>query len=474
MGFREYQRVLAVRDTRTALILGFFIRVPMWAGGVILTLHVVAALDRSYGEAGLVAAAMTLGIAISGPWRGRLLDRIGLRRTVAPSLLVQLVCWSIAPWVGYAPLVGLAALAGLFVVPTFSILRQVILRSVPPTQRRTALSLDSAGTELSFMAGPAIGVWLATTWDTGIALFASQMAAVVAGLVLWLVNPALRGDAPEVVRADAGADVADDVADDVGDDVVADARETAVPNEVLVTVRQGGVREAGVVAEPAPRWAFRGFITLPVAAIYLAAFASTIILTGTDVSVVAALRSYDRPEAIGWVLALWGAGSLVGGLIYGLWQRSISVYWLLGLLAAVTLPVALAVGVSSFAALLLVSGLFCAPTVTATVEHLSRVVPERFRGEMMGWHGSAMTAGSAFGAPAAGVAIDRGGWQWGFLSVSLIGLAVALAGMIIQAWRRRGPQVLRGTPARVSRRVRVGPRGQAISGEPVPAANLEH
>ena len=126
----------------------------MWAGAVILTLHVVASLGRSYGEAGLVTAASTVAVAVSGPWRGRLLDRIGLRRTVGPSLVVQVVCWSIAPWVGYAPLIGFAALAGLFVVPTFSILRQVIIRSVPSDQRRTALSLDSSATELSFMAGP--------------------------------------------------------------------------------------------------------------------------------------------------------------------------------------------------------------------------------------------------------------------------------------------------------------------------------
>ena len=153
MDLGAYRPVLANRDTRQALLLGFLIRVPMWAGAVILTLHVVVSLGRSYGEAGLVTAASTVAVAVSGPWRGRLLDRIGLRRTVGPSLVVQVVCWSIAPWVGYAPLIGFAALAGLFVVPTFSILRQVIIRSVPSDQRRTALSLDSSATELSFMAG---------------------------------------------------------------------------------------------------------------------------------------------------------------------------------------------------------------------------------------------------------------------------------------------------------------------------------
>jgi MFS family permease len=161
------------------------------------------------------------------------------------------------------------------------------------------------------------------------------------------------------------------------------------------------------------------------------------VLSGTDVSIVAALRSFDATPAIGWILALWGAGSLVGGLVYGAWHRSFSVFWLLGGLAATTAPVALAVGVPSFAVLITLSGFLCAPTITATVEQLSRVVPERFRGEMMGWHGSAMTAGSAVGAPLAGFAIDHGGWRWGFLVVSVVGVLVAGVGMLAGS-RRRG------------------------------------
>lgn len=418
MDLRPYRHVLAIQDLRRALLLGFLIRVPMWAGGVLLTLHVVAALGRSYAAAGLVTVAATVAVAISGPWRGRLLDRLGLRRTVGPSLLVQAVCWSIAPWVGYAPLLALAALAGLFVVPTFSILRQVILRSVPESQRRTALSLDSAATELSFMVGPAVGVWLATVWHTGWALFACQLAAVVAGLVLWLYDPPLREVQPVVPEPDPSGATA----------------------EVAQAVALAG-SPAAAATQPASR-AFRGFITVPVALVYVAAMASTVVLTGTDVGVVAALRDFGRPDAIGWVLALWGLGSLAGGLLYGAWHRSVSVFWLLAGLALVTAPVAIATGVPGFAVLITVSGLFCAPTVTATVEHLSRVVPERFRGEMMGWHGSAMTAGSALGAPVAGIAIDHGGWRTGFVVVSLVGFAIAAVGSVASRSRRAGHRTI--------------------------------
>lgn len=422
MDLRPYRHVLAVEDLRRALILGFFIRVPMWASAVLLTLHVVSELDRSYAQAGAVSAASTIAVAVSGPWRGSLLDRIGLRRTVGPALVVQVICWSIAPWVGYTPLIGFAVIAGLFVVPTFSILRQVILRSVPEAQRRTALSLDSAAVELSFMAGPAIGVWMATSWDTRWALFSCQMAAVVAGAVLWIVNPPLRSETP-----DGETDTDHGVPDPDHDAAV------------LVTDEPPAARVAW--GSRLARWRRRrrgaSMMTLPIFVVMLGAAATTVVLTGTDVGVVAALREFQQQSSIGWVLGLWGAGSLVGGLLYGAMHRSLSLFILLGGLSLVTAPVALAVGVPSFAVLLTISGLLCAPTVTATVEALSRLVPENRRGMMMGWHGSAMTTGSAMGAPIAGVAIDRGGWEWGFVVVSAVGLIVAvLAALIIREPRR--------------------------------------
>jgi predicted MFS family arabinose efflux permease len=70
-------------------------------------------------------------------------------------------------------------------------------------------------------------------------------------------------------------------------------------------------------------------------------------------------------------------------------------------------------------------------------EKLSRLVPEGARGEALGWHGSAMTTGSALGAPLAGVAIDWWGDGGGLVVVSALGLAVAVLGTAITA--RRAP-----------------------------------
>jgi MFS family permease len=387
------------------------VRIPIFAGGVLLTLHVVQTLHRDYGAAGLVTAAATVCIAASGPWRGRLLDTKGLRRVVLPSLVVTAICWSIAPFVDYLPLLLLAALAGLFVVPTFSIIRQAVMAAVPESDRRTALSLDSVGVEVSFMVGPLVGVWAATIWSTAWVLFSVEMLGVLAGLGLWLANP--------VMHADHGG------------------------SDVQAGVQADVQRDEGHARVPRRDWFRARFL-----AMCAAAAASTVVLSGSDIAFVAALREWDQIALIGPVLALWGLGSVIGGLVYGMLHRSISALVLLGGLSLVTIPIALAPGVWPLAALGFVAGVLCSPTITATVDQLSRVVPDRARGEAIGWHGSAMTGGSALGAPLAGLAIDSWGWGAGFVTVSLVGMVVAVAGMAVTTTHRRSRRrVGKGTSA---------------------------
>ncbi len=384
-----YRRLLGRPSVRRVLLLSLVIRIPMWAGNVIITLHVVTHLDRSYGAAGFLTAVATVALAISAPWRGRLLDRVGLRRAVAPSLIVLAACWSVAPFVGYWPLLLLVGVAGLFVVPSFSIVRQALMHAVDEAERKSALAIDSVAIEISFMIGPALGVVLATYWTTSWALFTCEFCSIAGGVLVWIVNPALRS-------ADVDADA-------------------ATQPQFAEGTRPG----------------VRAWMTTEVAAVLAMAAASTIVLTGTDVGVVAALRHMHHQSWIGWVLGVWGLGSAVGGFVYGALHRSIPVALLLGLLAACTLPVALASEPATMAVLILLAGVFCAPTVTATVDALSRLVPERVRGEALGWHGSAMTVGTSLGAPIAGLAIDRAGWQGGFVLPAALGIAAAVVGATV-------------------------------------------
>lgn len=385
MSFARYGVVLRRPGMKSVLALGLLVRIPVFSANVLLTVHVVTTLGHSYAAAGLVAAAATIAIAISGPWRGRLLDRHGLRRVVLPSTVISAVCWSVAPFVGYVPLLVLVVVAGLFVIPGFPLTRQAIIALVAPEQRRTAIALDAAVVEVAFMIGPAVTIWAATIWDTRWVLLAVQAVGVLGGILLTVVNPALRGD---------------DEPDSTG-------------------IRR------------------RDWFTAPFLAVCLAVLGATIVLSGTDIAIVAEVRATGEPAAIGLVLASWGLGSLVGGLGYGALNRSISTFWLLLALGLVTIPMAFAATVTALAAVAFVAGLLCAPTITASIDQATRLVPPGARGEAMGWHGSFMTAGAALGAPLAGVAIDSGGPAAGFLAVALLGMAIAVVGASGAAVRRR-------------------------------------
>ncbi len=385
---KSYERILRGVDARRILILGFFLRIPVFSVSVILTLHVVQGLGRSYADAGLVAAGATLAIAVSEPLRGRMLDRFGLRKVMLPLLAATALCWGIAPFVGYWKLLVFATIGGLFASPTFSIIRQGLMAAVADDDRRTVLSLDGVVLELSYMVGPMVSVWLTTVMPTAHVLFLVEMTGVAVALVLWWQNPSIRS-----VETDAGA---------------------------------------GVGRIPRRAWFRPGFV-----AVCGAVAAASIVLTGSDVSIVAAVREWHAVPVMGLVLVCWSFGSIVGGLVYGMLPRPISPFALLFALACVTAPLALAGGVLPMATLAVFAGLFCAPTVTSTVDAVSRMVPAAARGEALGWHGSFMMAGSAIGSPAAGMAIDHGGFQGGFAGVALVGVAVAAVGWGAMRVRRR-------------------------------------
>ena len=70
MGIEQYRSVLALRAIRRVLWLSLVVRIPLWAGSVVLTLHVVTHLHRSYSAAGLLVGVATVTLALSAPWLG--------------------------------------------------------------------------------------------------------------------------------------------------------------------------------------------------------------------------------------------------------------------------------------------------------------------------------------------------------------------------------------------------------------------
>jgi MFS family permease len=382
--FAAYRPVLAIADVRRAIVLGFLIRIPMFTIGVLVTVHIVTTLDRSYAAAGLATTVLTGAIGLGAPWRGRLLDRYGLRRVVGPAIFVQTISAAVGPFVDYVPLLVVLVISGVFVIPGHAIIRQSLVTAVPPSQRRTALSLDGMLLELSAAIGPAAAIAVAMSWSTRWVLLIALILNVLAWSLLWWQNPVIHGEQrPE---------------------------------------------------EPVARreWLGPRFI-----AILAACATATVVLSATDLGIVAILREQGRSELIGVAFALWCLGSLVGGLGYGARQTRTSLPVLLGLLAVTTALPAFANDLRTLLTALTVAGLLCQPTITAGVEAVTRLVPDRARGEAFGWHATSMTGGSALGAPLAGVAIDSGGAAAAFLVASAIGVVVAAVGAAVTG--RRSP-----------------------------------
>jgi predicted MFS family arabinose efflux permease len=388
---RRYRDVLTIPAVRTAIAVGFLARLPLFGAGVVVTLHVVRTLERSYTDAGIASAVLVLAIAVSGPWRGRLLDRWGLRRVLIPSIVAQSGYALVVPTLEFGPFLLAQAVAGLFFIPVQPILRQAVMAAAPEEARRTVLSLDGVALELSAGLAPAIAVWAATTWDTAVVLSAVFWASALAGVIFYVVDLPLRRP------------------------------------------------EATAVAGPRP--STRSWFGPAVLALLVGGVTSTLVFAGTDLSAVATLNEVGRTSSIGWVLALWAVGSLIGGLAYGSVQRPVNPFALLAVLGAITMLPALAEGPLSLGLLLLVAGLLGQPVVTSTIEHLTDRVPEAARGEAMGWHSTAMTSGIALGAPVSGVAIDAHGGAGGFVVVGSVAVVVGLALWAVAGRRARARTV---------------------------------
>lgn len=393
--------------------------IPHTAAGLALTLHVVETLGRGYGAAGLVGAAATIGMAVGAPWRGRAVDRLGVRRALVPSVLAEAVVWTSAPFLPYRWLLVAAVVGGLLGLPVFTVVRQSLGVLVTPTARRSAYSIDSIGVELSFMAGPALAVVVATQVSTAAALVGVGLTGVLGGLALMWLDPPTRSE--QVAGRRVGADV------DRADVVASLAPVSAAGTERAALEPRGPADPRALPASgPGGDGELGGSWRTPaLGAVLLAAAGATVVLAGTDVGVVAVLRATGDVGFTGVVFAFWGLGSITGALVYGALRRTVHPLWLLLALGLLTAPVGLATSPWVLALAIVPAGALCAPVISATSEAVARLVPERARGEAMGLQGSALTVGSAVGALGAGFVIDAVAPGAGFAAVGAAGAVIA-------------------------------------------------
>ena len=392
-GAAAYREVLRLPGVGAVTAVAFAARIPATAVGVTMTLHVTMSMGYGFGAAGLLAAAIPTGMAVGGPVLGALVDRRGLRPMLVLTMLVSAGFWAVAPLLGYGWLLGAAFVGGLFALPVFSLVRQVLAAAVPAGYRRPAFAMDSMSVELSYMSGPAAGSLLTLWLGSATTMRIIGAGFLLAGVVLLVLDPP--------VRADRGA-------------------------------------------PRGPRPAMREWLTAPLVAALLAITAAIIAIMGVELAFIAGLTGDGQAWAIAVVNAVWCVASLAGGFVYGALPRAAPMPVLLATLGLATLPVALGGPWWSFALLLVLPGLFPAPTLAAGSDTISTLAPDRIRGTVTGLQGSATTVGLAVATPLSGFLIDAASPAVAVLACGGIAV-VAGIGSGVALLTRRPPTVEGGS-----------------------------
>lgn len=156
--------------------------------------------------------------------------------------------------------------------------------------------------------------------------------------------------------------------------------------------------------------------------VFYGAFQST-----TGIAIVAFAQERDMQEWAGTVTACFSGGSMVGALVYGMreWPGALWARFYLGL-AVLALSCSALVFVDSMVSagvVMLVAGLFQAPTIVNINQIFMRIVPASRFTEGMALFGSMWVIGMSLSNIVAAAAIDRFGSGGGFGAI--VGFAFA-------------------------------------------------
>jgi predicted MFS family arabinose efflux permease len=337
----------------------------------------------SFSAAGVAAGAYGATAGFLAPARARILDRFGRRRgllTFAVLFALSLLVLALVTSRDSSTLwcVAAAGVAGGFAPPLGPTMRVVWATLVPsPALLRKALSLDAVLEELLYLAGPALTGFVLISVSPSAALVIPAVL-IVAGTVLMVSSPAVHDDSPRP----------------------APARSTT-----------------GLLSEPR-------FIALLVPVL------ATGFVVGNVYVAVPAMVGTASTVAVGVVLALFGAGSAVGGLIYGVLHLRSStqrqLLMLAALLAVGSASAVLATSAVSLGIIVAASGLFLAPVMI-----VAYVAANGFGGparptESTTWVNTSHNVGAAAGSAAGGLLIEA--WN---AKAAFIGSAASAALLLL-------------------------------------------
>jgi MFS family permease len=359
-------------------------------------------LSGSFADAGVVTGAYALALSIGGPLLGRLVDRSGqtlVLLTSAGAAAALLVTIAIVPaGTSLAVLVALASGIGLAEPPVGACLRSQLpslLRD--PGVARAAFAFEASVLELTWVAGPPIVLGVGALWSTGAALAGGGLLLLVA-TVAFAAQPASRTWAPSPAS---------------------------------------DRRRGGALGTPAMRTLIAVLLLVGV------------LLGADEVAVTAAAKALDGTTAAAPLLALWGVGSLAGGLLItrsgGGARTAAGLALVLAALAAGHLALIPASGgIVSLGAVLVLAGAAIAPAEASVNAMIDEAAPPGTATEAFAWLASAMAIGGALGAAASGALVDGAGPIAAF---ALAGGAGVLA-VLLTALRARTLDAPTNAPAR--------------------------
>jgi predicted MFS family arabinose efflux permease len=346
-------------------------RLPLAMLSIGLLVH-AQHLTGSFAAAGVVTGVYAVALGVGGPVLGQLVDRRGqtsvllASATVAAALLVGIAVQPVGA--SLAVLLALAAGIGLAEPPIGACLRtQLPALLSDPSAVRAAYALEASVVELTFIFGPPLALCIGALWSTGAALAAGGIVLLLA-TTAFAAQPASRSwrPAPAQRRPRGGS-----------------LRAPAMRTLVIVLIAVGVLLGAG------------------------------------EVAVVAAAKTLDSTTAAAPLLALWGVGSFVGGLLAarlgGGARTAAGLALVLGALTAGHLALIPAAGsVVALGGVLLLAGSTIAPTEATIYAMVDRATPAATMTEAFAWLATAMAVGGAVGAASAGLLVDRAGPTAGF------------------------------------------------------------
>lgn len=340
----------------------------------------------SFAAAGLVSGAYAISSAFSAPLAGRLVDRFGQTRVLtcgATITALVLVTTGLLPS-GTAPvvLVALAAATGLSTPPLEASVRTLLpVIASDPERLPELFAFESTVLELTYVFGPPLALGLGAVWSTGAALAVSGLVMLVGTLVFAAQPASRRWQRPVDVPRPRGGSLSS----------------PAIRALVLILVGTGTVFGA------------------------------------TEVGVTAAVRALGSTAAGAPLLALWGLGSLLGGIVAtrhgGGARRATGLVALLAALAAGHGALAFTTGsVVAIGAVILLAGATIAPTEATISMMVDRAAPDGARTEAFSWLFTASLCGAALGAAVAGGLVQSSGAGAAFAFAGVAGmLTVAIA-----------------------------------------------